>query len=346
MDSGQEKSFTVNRETVMKDMLSYYQEDIDHALSSFNVTFFGENALDLDGVKREAFSLFWNGAINAFFDGSNTFVPRISPDIEEDTYVLLGRAISHGFLLTGVIPLTINKVFLACAVYGKSGVTDAEFLEGLMELVSDYERRKLEIALLESEKGVLSQDIAEFLFDFLAEYGVSKAPTAANLRNILICVAKNELCSKPTNAAQALKKGMCTGFYDELWQLSTKESLFLVYEAMVPSTEKVVSMLKEDEPANKSQAVVVRYLKKYVRGLNTKELHRFLRYATGSSSMSTLMEIKLIFHGYTGCQPYITVHTCSGIIDLPSGGYSSFNDFRQQLDSTLQSPEAWAFSLR
>ena len=63
-------------------MLSLYQDDIDNSLSLLDVTFFGENALDLDldNVKREAFSLFWDGAINALFDGSNTFVSRISPE--------------------------------------------------------------------------------------------------------------------------------------------------------------------------------------------------------------------------------------------------------------------------
>ena len=74
-----------------------------------------------------------------------------------------------------MVPLTINKVFLACAVHGKSNI-DAEFLEGLMqlmELVSDYERRKLEIVPLECEKRCFVSDVVEFLFDFLAEYGVT-----------------------------------------------------------------------------------------------------------------------------------------------------------------------------
>ena len=73
-----------------------------------------------------------------------------------------------------MIPLTINKVFLACAVHGKSNI-DAEFLEGLMQLnlLVIMKDENWRLHPWNAKKGILSQDVVELLFDFLAEYGVT-----------------------------------------------------------------------------------------------------------------------------------------------------------------------------
>ena len=94
----------------------------------------------------------------------------------------------------------------------------------------------------------------------------------------------------------------------------------------------------------KGQEVVFTYLRKYVRTLNEKELPCFLRYVTGSSAPS-VTSMKVIFHAHVGNLPHITVHACSSVIDLPSGGYESFTDFRCQMDEVLKNAESWKFSL-
>lgn len=65
------------------------------------------------------------------------------------------------------------------------------------------------------------------------------------------------------------------------------------------------------------------YFGGYVRRLNEKELACLLCYVAGSSSLA-VETIKVIFHVQVGNLPHVSVHACSGIVDLPSSGYESF----------------------
>ncbi len=58
-----------------------------------------ELAQDVDGVKREI-SIFWEEITRLYFDGGNSFVPRVGPDITDDLCKSLGRALIHCFLVT------------------------------------------------------------------------------------------------------------------------------------------------------------------------------------------------------------------------------------------------------
>ena len=98
--------------------------------SLLNFNFYNEPAVDFDGVKREAFSLFWEKLLPIYFDGTNSYVPRVSPSVDESTYVMLDRILSHGFLMVGVFPTSLNKIFVAVFLAGKEDVSDQNFLEG------------------------------------------------------------------------------------------------------------------------------------------------------------------------------------------------------------------------
>ena len=76
--------------------------------SLLSVTFVNEPAMDLDGVKREAFTLFWEKVMSLYFEGTTTYVPRISPAIDESIYTRLGRVLSHGYVMVGVFPALIK----------------------------------------------------------------------------------------------------------------------------------------------------------------------------------------------------------------------------------------------
>ena len=85
----------VHRETVMRDLLKTYENSRELTQQLVTFSFHGEVGMDLDGLKREAYSLFWKQALEDYFEGSSTFVPRVSPEIEESTMRRLGRIISH-----------------------------------------------------------------------------------------------------------------------------------------------------------------------------------------------------------------------------------------------------------
>ena len=81
--------------------------------------------------------------------------------------------------------------------------------------------------------------------------------------------------------------------------------------------------------------------------LSGSYLHSFYslnRYVTGSEVM-TVDNIKVVFHGNIGSVPEIIAHTCAAVIDLPSSGFHSFNDFKDQVTNVLNNPLSWRFSI-
>ena len=153
---------TVHRSNIVEDMMSAYV-DQDIVKSFITIQFKDECGLDFDGIKREVYSLFWENAIPCFFEGTCTFVPRICPGIEENVYTILGRILWHGYILSGVFPISI-KVFLTLMLAGKESINDEDFLDGFLEYVSSYQRVKLSHILMEEK---LSQESKNFLLDFM-----------------------------------------------------------------------------------------------------------------------------------------------------------------------------------
>jgi hypothetical protein len=254
-------------------------------------------------------------------------------------YTVLGRILWHGFVLSGVFPISINKVFLALVLAGKDSISDEDFLEGFLEYVSSYERLKLSHIMQEKE---LSQESTNFFVDFMSEFAVSKLPTPENKKNVLISVGKTELFSKPRMAMDSLKEGFLYGISDGT--VFTKQTVFNIYKELSVTTDKVLSLITIEDLSTmtKAKEAVFTYLKRYVRNLTEKELPLFLRFITGSATYSG-EQIKVIFHSYTGNLPHVLLHTCSSIIDLPNSGYDNFNDFRMQFDEVIKNPESWHF---
>ena len=88
---------TVHRSNIVEDIMSAYI-DQDIVKSFITIQFKDECGLDFDGIKREAYSLFWENAIPRYFEGTCTFVPRICPGIEENVCTILGRILWHGYI--------------------------------------------------------------------------------------------------------------------------------------------------------------------------------------------------------------------------------------------------------
>ena len=326
-------------------VLQIYKTTPDIGSSMLSFILEGEQGLDMDGVKREVFTLFWERALETFFEGHSTFVPRVGPDVPDSHYQTISRVISHCYLLIGRFPSVISKVFITALLAGKDALSADDYISVFLEHVSEYDSLRLKSAIKMSRSlGVFPDEMTQFLFEFFSEYGVVQTPTPSSLQDILLSVAKTELIARPSVALNEIKAGMFAGKYKELWGDCCKEDVDHLYEKMKLTTSKVLQMISVDEMSlRKSQSQVLKFLKQYIRGLSPKELQSFFRYVTGSS-LPLVKSVKVMFHPQVGAFPMVYIHTCSAIIDLPSGGYTGFQDFRVQMDNTLQSPEAWLFT--
>jgi len=344
-ESGDTKILSIDRNIIVQDMLQFYSNN-DTVDSILSVRFKDEPAIDFDGVKREAFTLFWEKAFPLYFEGTASYVSRISPSIEESIYISLGRILSHGYVMAGVFPTLINKVFFSIILCGKDSVSDEDFLEGFLEYVSSYDSIKLKKILEECSGDKLSRVSTDFLIALLSEFGVTKMLNVNNLKSIIISVAKTELFSKTIMAANAIKEGLCKGAQGKMWLSATPELVNDLNKSLQVTTEKMISLISihDSYDLTKGKEVVLTYFKRYVRDLDGRELARFLRFITGSSALA-VSSIKVIFHTHVGTLPHISVHACSAVVDLPSCGYDSFSDFRSQMNEVLNNADTWKFSL-
>ena len=92
---------SVNRDTIVEDILQLYRMNKALTSSPLEVTFL-----------HELFSQGWKNILPLFFEGTNFHVPRVDPDCTEELFEILGRLGSHGFVLTGYFPVEITLASL------------------------------------------------------------------------------------------------------------------------------------------------------------------------------------------------------------------------------------------
>ena len=93
----------INRANVIQEVMDFYQSKtvVDKKLT---VCFDDDHATG-DGVLREMFSLFWDSFLSRNGEGANQFMFTLQPGMHLEDYEILGRIISHQFILCGTIPL-------------------------------------------------------------------------------------------------------------------------------------------------------------------------------------------------------------------------------------------------
>ena len=113
----QAPTITVERNSIASTLLDLYKTN-SLSMKFVNFIIKGELAQDLDGVKREIYSIFWDEITNMYFEGGQSLVPRVGPDVTDDLCKTLGRAIIHTFLITGIWPIQISQLFSVAVMVG------------------------------------------------------------------------------------------------------------------------------------------------------------------------------------------------------------------------------------
>lgn len=112
VDSGNIYITTVNRLNIFSDLLAVYKTPNITSLE-LRVKFEGEAGHDGGGLTRELFPVFWKAVEDEICEGSSLKVPIMAPEINF-TFYCLGKILSHGYILTGYLPLNLSGIFLSC----------------------------------------------------------------------------------------------------------------------------------------------------------------------------------------------------------------------------------------
>ena len=327
---------------IFDDVLSLYKNEKESLLQEhpFRVRYMDEKAIDIGGVARDMFSTFWEVTYIRAFDGGNVLTPAIHPHMDMSVFPLLGTIISHGYISSGFLPIRVSFPTIAGCLKGPGlDLPESMLLSSFMDHVSTLDGTVLHNSLRSS---VLSSQEQTRLVGILSRFGCREMPTATNLQQLLIQVAKHELLVTPVAAVYSLNSGV-PAEHRPFWEQFTVHDLYKLYKALNASPAQVVLDIAEPDGMNKAQERVFGFLTTYVGNMSTKTLRLFLRFVTGSS-VRIGKSIVVEFINLSGLARRPSAHTCSCVLELPIT-YSTATEFAHEFDSVLSSEYAWSMDI-
>lgn len=329
--------FTIDRLSVVDDVFQVYRMRPYLFNHEIRVKFQNERGLDGGGLTRELFPLFWSAVEGYFFDGNIEKVPLTTPRPEND-YVILGKILSHGFVLTSYFPTMISIVCASYLVSGSTEMSNDVLLQSFLNFVDTHEARALNLCL--SAKRLLEEEKEDVIALFSRLHSTT-IPTSENLEQLIYTVAKFTLIIQPFFVLERMRRGMIES-HRSLWQTCDPEVTTQLFQALLPTTTQVWDMVSEPVLRTPNEAKMFDFFRRFVFSLSIDFLCRLLQFITGKPQCS-LNTIKVSF-----CQPASdferrpTASTCGMTICLPTT-YASFASFSREFKEILQNSQMWSF---
>lgn len=327
----------IQRKAVFQDTITLLKKDKVLEEFPLKIKFEDEPALDYGGVCRELFSAFWEQAYLGFFEGSNLLSPCLHANSDMASLPLLGRVLSHGYLVCGFLPVRVAFPCLAAIILSPGvDLSQKILVQSFAESLCSSEAATIKQALAST---TFSKELKDKLICIFSHYGSMVSPTPSGLRVQIYNIAKYHYTVKPMAAICSIGCGIPSN-EKEFWDSFTVEELYSLYLSLSATPEKVLSILDEPLEENSSQARIFAYLQQYVGNMKNEEARRFLRYTTGSSVL-TGRNISVSFNGLSGLARRPIAHTCGYELELPST-YVNYMEFEKEFNAILADDEyAW-----
>lgn len=335
LDTIEGDTVLVTRDGIFSDVLSLYQNDFGKRYP-IKVQFKSENAIDFGGVSREMYSCFWEQAYQRLFDGDKILVPLLNSP--ECILSILGGVISHGFLVSGHLPIRVALPTLVGMLLGPlTPIPSSVLIDALVDFVSDTERLQLKSALQCSSAFSVAQKTD--IISILSRFGSTEVPTVENLKKLLIESSNHFFVRRPASITLMISGGIPSN-HKAFWSNLGVEGITNIYVSLSVSTSKVLGIINEPDFRNEEEERVYQYLIRMVGSMSVNALRNFIRFWTGSSVLTT-NELSIMFT--FGLYPY--AHTCSNTLELPLH-YKNYQDFETTWDTILKCVhEDWAWSM-
>lgn len=287
------------------------------------------------GVTRDVYSSFWVEISDSYLIGEQERVPYVRHDLYKEEWEAIGMIFVKGFLDTGYFPSNLSKAFINYCLFGE---TSSEVLiESFKNYVSADERQLLLTALEGNEEAIYSSDD---MLDFLDVFKCRSALTKNNAKEIVMEIARQELIQKPYIMAACWSKS-----FDELKshpEFSSEKSLGDLLERVQPNAKRVINLL-EVNPSDDAERDIIGYLKRYIKGLDSANIKKFLRFLTGSDIIVVdVIKIQFI-KNVTPFARRPIAHTCGPVLELPVL-YNNFCELREDFSNIL-SLNTWEMNI-
>ena len=103
----------MGRTTIVKDLLQIYQQYPELCFQEIRVVFRGESGVDMGGLTRELFSVFWTAI---YLAGNVEKVPVLTPKVLSD-FLYLGRSYLMVLYLVGGYFPYVSPVYVQLSLY-------------------------------------------------------------------------------------------------------------------------------------------------------------------------------------------------------------------------------------
>ena len=258
---------TIQRNHVFEDVIPLYRTKPTQVLSQeFEVKFSDECALDAGGVTRELFSAFWEVAKITLFDGCNVVIPSVNPHSELIHFSVIGTVLSHGYLISGYIPIAVAFPVLVCALKGPTVEIPVQIMiEAFLNYLSDYEANILKQALSTSGSEISGQMQTD-LVDILSKFGCRQVPKRANIRTLVLQVATHEMQTVPSRVLHYMHSGVPLQ-HKPFWESLTVNDLLSLYNFASVSPFQIIHAVKVPEDMTPIQSRAFNFLISFIGNL-------------------------------------------------------------------------------
>ena len=227
----------IDRTKVYEEVINLYQND--EVLTEFPIyiKFKGEIAVDQGGVHRDMYSAFWEEAYALLFEGATLLTPMFHPEMDMSLFSILGRVLSHSFLVSGILPIRIALPTLVCMLLGPgTTVTDRILLNTFLDFITTWERDTFKKALACSNTS-FPPDLLEELTTTLGRFECRHLPTPSSLPNIIMQVARHQFITRPAASIGMIHSGI-PKCHQPFWNTMSPQQLCMVYECLTVSPKK------------------------------------------------------------------------------------------------------------
>ena len=265
-----------------------------------HISFVGEQAIDTGGVLQDMLSAFWEEAYLKHFDAAGLLTPIVHAQIDLFALPILGSVLSHGYLVTGYLPLRIAFPTLAGMLLGPgTPYQDEHLMSVFIDGISSTEAALLKECLKVKGSSFSVQTQAK-LVDIFSWFDSRQLPTPTNLKQQLLQVAKYQFIIKPMAAIASINTGI-PPVESDFWKGKTVDDLYTLYQALTADPSKVLELLttEPEDELNSSEQRVYLYLQQFVGNMRSDELQNFSRFVTGCSVCPN-SNIKVIFNTLSG----------------------------------------------
>ena len=148
INAGPSLQYSVDRQFLFRDVIALYRRQEIVNECPIAITFVDEIDVHRGGVQRDMYSGFWEKAYS-LFDGSILVTLMVHPQTDMSVLPILGRILSHGYLVAEFLPLRIALPTLTAMLLGPSTpIATNVVLESFLDFISNVERTTFKRALL------------------------------------------------------------------------------------------------------------------------------------------------------------------------------------------------------